>query len=107
VESELCGSPDQLDSLVRVGYAGQLENDPSVPGHLKRRFGDAECVDPTTQHFKSSFGDVGVYLDLGCVLGFEDDLSATPEIESQLDRCLQNREHRRPDSNDREKQPPL
>jgi hypothetical protein len=107
MESELGGSPDQLHGLVGVGDAGQFEDDPSVTGYLQRRFGHTERVDPATQNFKCSLGDIGVNLDFSRVLSLEDDLSATPEVEPQMDRCLQNGEHRRTDSNDREKQPPL
>src|SRR5215211_7845486 len=86
VEGELGSAPDDLDGLGGVVHAGQLDDDPPLPGALQGRLGHAQLVDPAAQHLQSPGHDVAVELAVRTVLGFEDDLGATAQVQAETGR---------------------
>ena len=106
MEGELGSASYHLQRSVRIVDAGHLDDDSPVPRGLEGRLGDAERVHATTQDLESSCRDVAVHCDVGGVLGLEDDLSPTSQVETEVDRSVQDYVDGSTDRDDRPEEAP-
>jgi len=85
MEGELRGSPDDLDRFLRIGYAGQLDDDAILSRALQTRLGNSQLVDAPAQDLEGPDDRFGVDLPGFACLSFEDDLCAAPKVQTQAD----------------------
>ncbi len=85
-ELQLRRPTDHLDRLVGVRHPRQLDDDPPLPRPLQRGFSDAEGVDATSQHLEGAGRHVAIHGDAVGVLGLQDDLRSTLQVQSEPDR---------------------
>ncbi len=83
MKGQLRGSADDLERLVGVGDAGQLDDDPAVPGLLDGRFAYAELIDAPPQHLECSADRVLIHRFIFGVLCLEHDLCPAPQVEAE------------------------
>ncbi len=87
MHAQLGGLADPLLGLLRlvvVGDAGQLDEDPVVALADQGRLGDAEGVHAAAQHLDGLVDVAGGGLGRLGVVGLEDELRATAQVEAQV-----------------------
>ena len=90
VKRELGGSPDDFQRRVGILHSGHLDDDPAVTRHLESGLGYPEGVDPATQDLEGPSGHFAVDRDSVGVLRLENDLRATTQIQTEVDRVVEN-----------------